>query len=92
MVDYTNGDTSNNAVDDFLNLPASTGKNDSSSVWGSGLLSGLGSLSTGAANVLTAIKGQPKKKATAIPAWAYLAIGGVALLLFVGVLFRSARA
>jgi LPXTG-motif cell wall-anchored protein len=70
-------------------VPASTGKNDSSSVWGSGVLSGLDSLTKSAGNILTGLKGNAKPKTSATPSWIYLAAGGVVLLLVVGLLFRK---
>jgi hypothetical protein len=68
-------------------LPASTGKNDSSSVWGSGILGGLDSVTKSAGNIIGSLKGT-NKKTTATPSWIYLAAGGLVLLLVVGVLFR----
>lgn len=62
------GDTAPNTFDGTL--PASTGKNDSSSVWGSGWVSGISTLTNSAGGILTALNGgnKNKKATTGLPA------------------------
>ena len=69
--------------DTGTNLSGDTGKNDPNSIWATGLLSGISSLTTSATNVLGALK----KPAAAKPAatnWTIpLLIGGAVLVLLV---------
>lgn len=72
------GETDNPASFDGT-VAGSTGKNDSSSVWGSGLLAGLGSITNSASGLVAALKG-PQKPKTNNNTVIYLAIGAVVLL------------
>jgi hypothetical protein len=80
------------STDSSPTLTASTGKNDSSSIWGSGgILGAVTGLSNAAGTILKGVNGTPTaKKATTLPTWAIpAAIGGVLLLVVLLVVARK---
>ncbi len=99
--DYNNDDSSS------VGATANTGKQDSSSIWGSGLISGITSLGTGAIGAYQTLNGKPAATptpgkpatpppATAAPASAFTKylpyiIGAVVLLVGGGLLLRRRR-
>jgi hypothetical protein len=83
---------------DPMAVTGNTGKNDSSSIWGSGLLSSLGTLGNTAGNIIGALNGK-SPATTAKPGTAttttssmskYLpwAIGGIVVVVLMVVLLR----
>lgn len=101
--DITTGDLLGTAVDSNgdpiggggggASMTANTGRNDSNSVFGSGLVGDIRTLTGGASDILTALNSGNKKpaaKASKLPSWIPIAaVGAVVLVLGIALIGRK---